>query len=132
MPDCIRYKSYLFFAITFTFFSQTSFSQTSYGLKELVLLAEKNYPSIAAKKAQTQAAQKEIEIQKNTIIPTLDAAYQADYATYNNITGMAFPQYIIPISGPPSTKNDFNGVFGSAVSICLTGNHSLSVNGRHK
>lgn len=68
------------------------------------MLAEKNYPSIAAKKAQTQAAPKEIEIQKNTIIPTLDAAYQADYATYNNITGMAFPQYIIPISRPPSTK----------------------------
>lgn len=85
----------------------------------MLSLAEKNYPSIAAKKAQSLAAQKDIAIQKNTFLPSVDVAYQTDYATYNNITGMAFPQYIIPISGPPSTKNNFSGVFGSAASVLM-------------
>ncbi len=119
MPNYIRYKNYLFFAITFTFISQISYAQNLNGLKDLISLAEKNYPSITAKKARSLAAQKDIAIQKNTFLPSVDAAYQTDYATYNNITGMAFPQYLIPISGPPSTKNNFSGVFGSAASVLL-------------
>jgi len=99
--------------------TQCILSQTGSTLKELLEQAEKSYPSIAAKKAQTKAAEKEIQIQKNTIVPSLDAAYQADYATYNNITGMAYPQYLIPISGPPVTDNKYNGVFGSAASLLL-------------
>ncbi|WP_315816782.1 TolC family protein [Paraflavitalea speifideaquila] len=46
-------------------------------------------------------------------------SYQANYSTYNNITGMAYPQYLIPISGPPSADNDYSGVFGSATSLLL-------------
>lgn len=119
MSDYIRYKNYLFFAITFTFISQISYAQNLNGLKDLISLAEKNYPSIAAKKARSLATQKDIAIEKNTFLPSVDAAYQTDYATYNNITGMAFPQYLVPISGPPSTKNNFSGVFGSAASVLL-------------
>jgi outer membrane protein len=119
MPNCIQFKNHLVFVIIFTLISQISFAQNPNGLKDLILLAEKNYPSIAAKKAQSLGAQKDIAIQKNTILPSVDAAYQTDYATYNNITGMTFPQYIIPISGPPSTKNNFSGVFGSAASILM-------------
>jgi outer membrane protein len=101
------------------FFFFRGYTQNTYGLKDLLQLAEKNYPSIAAKKAQTQAAAAGISIQRNTIVPSFDAAYQTDYATYNNITGMAFPQYLIPISGPPSTTNNYTGVFGSAASLLL-------------
>ncbi len=32
---------------------------------------------------------------------------------------MAYPQYLIPISGPPSADNDYSGVFGSATSLLL-------------
>jgi outer membrane protein len=95
------------------------YSQNGYGLKDLIALAEKNYPSIAAKKSQALAAAKGIAIQKNTIVPSFDATYQADYATYNNITGMAYPQYLVPISGPPSTTNNYNAVMGSAASLLL-------------
>ena len=109
----------MFLVIIFILISQSSVAQIPNGLKDLLSLAEKNYPSIAAKKALTQSAQYEIKIQQNTIVPSLDAAYQADYATYNNITGMAYPQYIVPISGPPVSSNNYNGVFGSAAGLLL-------------
>jgi outer membrane protein len=88
-------------------------------LKELLQLAEKNYPLLKAKALNVQAAQKGIDINKSTIIPSLDAAYQVNYATYNNITGMAYPQFLVPISGPPSADNNYSGVFGSAAGLLL-------------
>lgn len=88
-------------------------------LKELLTLAENNYPLLKSKAFDLQAAQRNIDASKNTLIPSLDAAYQLDFATYNNITGMAYPQYLIPISGPPSSRNNMNGVFGSAASLLL-------------
>jgi outer membrane protein len=42
-----------------------------------------------------------------------------NYATFNNITGMAYPQFLVPISGPPASSNDMSGVFGSATSLLL-------------
>lgn len=99
--------------------AQSNGATTSLSLKEILHLAENNYPSIAVKKAQSLAASKNIAIQKNSLVPAFDAAYQVDYATYNNITGMAFPQYLVPISGPPSTKNNYSGVLGSAASLLL-------------
>lgn len=88
-------------------------------LKELLQLAEVSYPLLKSKTYEVQAAQRGIDISKNTIIPSLDASYQLNYATYNNITGMAFPQFLIPISGPPSASNNMSGVFGSAASLLL-------------
>jgi outer membrane protein TolC len=88
-------------------------------LKELLQLAETNYPLLKSKALDVQAAQKSIDISKSTIIPSLDASYQIDYATYNNITGMAYPQFLIPISGPPASSNNMSGVFGNATSLIL-------------
>lgn len=88
-------------------------------LKSFLQLAETNYPLLKSKALDVQGAQKGIDISKNTIIPSLDVAYQVNYATYNNITGMAWPQFLVPISGPPSTSNNMNGVFGSATSLLL-------------
>jgi len=42
-----------------------------------------------------------------------------NYATYNNITGMAMGQGFVPISGPPSTANSYDAVFGSAGGLLL-------------
>lgn len=88
-------------------------------LPQLLQLAEKNYPLLKSKMLDVKAAQEGINISKNTLIPSIDASYQVDYATYNNITGMAYPQFIMPISGPPSSSNNMNGVFGSATSLLL-------------
>jgi outer membrane protein len=88
-------------------------------LDSLLQSASVHYPLIKAKRLQTQALQSAVKYKENGIIPTLTASYQADYATYNNITGMIYPQYITPISGPPSTSNNYNGVFGSAAALDL-------------
>lgn len=88
-------------------------------LHDLLKQAETNYPLLKSKALDVQAAQKGIEISRSTFIPTLDASYQVNHATYNNITGMIYPQFIIPISGPPSSDNNMNGVFGSAASLLL-------------
>ncbi|HMF71492.1 MAG TPA: TolC family protein [Flavitalea sp.] len=88
-------------------------------LKSFLQLAEKNYPLLKSKALDVEAAQKGIDISKSTIIPSLDASYQLNYASFNNITGMAYPQFLIPISGPPSASNSMSGVFGSATSLLL-------------
>ncbi|NCD67838.1 TolC family protein [Mucilaginibacter agri] len=88
-------------------------------LDSLLKTASVNYPLIKAKRLQTQALQSAVKYKENGIIPTLTASYQADYATYNNITGMIYPQYITPISGPPSVSNNYSGVFGSALALDL-------------
>jgi outer membrane protein len=91
----------------------------SISLHDLLKQAETNYPLLKSKTLDVQAAQKGIDISRSTFIPTLDASYQVNNATYNNITGMVYPQFIIPISGPPSSGNNMKGAFGSAASLLL-------------
>jgi len=113
----------LFGGLTFIFLlSGKSYSQNRISvstLHDLLQMAETNYPLLKSKALDIQSAQKGIDISRSTIIPTLDASYQLNYATYNNITGMAYPQFLVPISGPPVSSNNMSGVFGSATSLLL-------------
>lgn len=86
-------------------------------LPELMKQATENYPSISLQKANAEQAASDLALEKNTLMPSLDAAYQANLATYNNITGMNYPGQLIPISGPPSTENFNEMVAGTAVSL---------------
>lgn len=60
-----------------------------------------------------------VSFAKSTALPSLDAAYQVNYATHNNITGMAMSAGFVPISGPPSAENDYAAVFGSVGGLLL-------------
>jgi hypothetical protein len=88
-------------------------SYSGYGqrLNELLQQAENNYPLLKAKQYDVQSGREKVLNEKSSALPTLDAAYQLNYATYNNITGMATGQYFVPISGPPSTSNTYDAVF---------------------
>ena len=90
-------------------------------LDSLLASAAENYPLIKAKRIQTQALGYAVKYQQNSIIPSLNASYQVDYATDNNITGMIYPQYIVPISGPLSKAdgNSYSGVPASAAALNL-------------
>lgn len=88
-------------------------------LPELMKQAAENYPSIFLQKANAEEAASDLALEKNTLMPSLDAAYQANLATYNNITGMNYPGQLIPISGPPSTENFNEMVPGTAASLLL-------------
>ncbi|MBS1527940.1 MAG: TolC family protein [Bacteroidetes bacterium] len=89
-------------------------------LDSLLKTAIRNYPLIKAKHLQSEALQEAIKAKRNTVIPSLAASYQADYATYNNITGMVYPEYIIPITGPPSQANNYSGTPGTAAALNLS------------
>lgn len=88
-------------------------------LPDLMKQAAENYPSIFLQKANAEQAASDLALEKNTLMPSLDAAYQANLATYNNITGMNYPGQLIPISGPPSTENLNEMVPGTAASLLL-------------
>lgn len=117
LKRCLLAGSLIYFLLPELTFGQ----QGKRYLDSLLKTAELNYPLIKAKKLQTQALQYAVKYKQNGIIPSLNASYQVDYATDNNITGMVYPQYIMPLSGPLSkiNGNDYQGVPGSAAALNL-------------
>ncbi|MEJ7659360.1 MAG: TolC family protein [Hymenobacter sp.] len=93
---------------------------TGYSLAQALAVAAAQYLGLQASQLTSRAAQRQVAVARNTLIPELSVAYQANVATYNNITGMFYPQYVLPISGPPSTANRNQAVVGSAASAPLT------------
>jgi outer membrane protein len=81
-------------------------------LADALQQTEKNYPALKSKLLEADAANKDIALSKNTLLPSLDAVYQADLATYNNITGMTYPGSVFPITGPSSGTNSYQPVLG--------------------
>lgn len=104
--------------LTVCFLSIILFGQAQ-SLTELIKQAVANYPLLKARGYEVQARKDQVSFAKSTALPSLDAAYQLNYATYNNITGMAVSQSFIPISGPPSTDNTYDAVFGSVGGLLL-------------
>jgi outer membrane protein len=88
-------------------------------LKELLEKAKTNYPLLKAKRFESVAREDQVRYARSTAIPSIDAGYQVNYATYNNITGMATGQHFVPISGPPSTTNSGEAVLGSAGGLLM-------------
>ena len=78
-------------------FSNALIAQKAIPLSEAVQMAASNYPALKAKALQVEAIKKNIQVVNNTGLPSLDASYQMNYATYNNITGMAYPLSLIHI-----------------------------------
>lgn len=76
-------------------------------------------PRLAVLREQSNASMTGVSQVKNTLVPELTAGYQAGYATYNNITGMSYPGLFLPISGPPSAGNTYDGVPGTALTALL-------------
>jgi outer membrane protein len=89
-------------------------------LSDLLQKAEASYPFLKSKTFERLAAEDQVTSTKNSAVPNLDAAYQVNYATHNNITGMASPQYLVPISGPPSSSNTYDPVFGTVASLLMS------------
>jgi outer membrane protein len=111
----MRWLKYFFLFLPLQVLAQNNTESVT--LRDLLKQAEISYPLLRSKALEVQAAQKGIEISRSSFIPSLEASYQLNNATYNNITGMVYPQFIIPISGPPSSGNNMRGAYGSAASI---------------
>lgn len=88
-------------------------------LNDALRLSEDRYHLLQSKKFEADAATKYINVIKYSKLPTIDASYQANIATANNLTGMFYPNGILPISGPPSSANNYSPATGSAAGILL-------------
>jgi outer membrane protein len=89
-------------------------------LAQLLQQAEQNHPIWLARKMETDAKISQKEVLKNSTLPNIEASYQANIATFNNLTGMFYGQGLLPISGPPSDGNNFSPTTGSALGLGAT------------
>ena len=84
-------------------------------LNEAIDYAIKNYPSIRSAQSKVSAAKAGIGLAKTAYLPKGDAIYQTNRATRNNITGLLFPQNVVPnISGPVIANPNFGSAWGTA------------------
>ncbi|HET7000102.1 MAG TPA: TolC family protein, partial [Puia sp.] len=88
-------------------------------LSDVLQLAEQRYPLIKSKRLEVRASQKNTEVVKYSRMPTIDASYQANISTANNLTGQFYPYGILPMTGPPSVDNIYTPATGSAASLLL-------------
>ncbi len=88
-------------------------------LKDAVQMAENRYHLLAAGRYETEAAAQNINVTKYSRTPSIDASYQAGFATANNLIGVFYPNGVLPMTGPPSTDNHYNPATGSAASVLL-------------
>ncbi|MEO5997276.1 MAG: TolC family protein [Chitinophagaceae bacterium] len=95
---------------------------TKLSLKDLLQKVQANLPILEAYRQQAIAARQNIQLTKNNVVPELTAGYQINMATFNNITGMSYPGFLLPVSGPPSQNNDLNFVPGSALGALVKWN----------
>lgn len=88
-------------------------------IREALSLVQTQQPQIRAFKERAAAVGYNTNLAHNTLTPDLTVGYQANYATYNNITGMNYPGLAMPISGPPTASSINDAVPGSALAALL-------------
>jgi outer membrane protein TolC len=116
---CIfRIKDLLFFFFLSLLFSNLPAQPRYLSLKD-VLLQIDSQPLLNVYKQKAESVRYNTDLAKNTLMPDLEAGYQAGIATHNNITGMSYPGLIMPISGPPSASNSYQAVPGTALALLL-------------
>lgn len=88
-------------------------------LKGAIQLAEQRYHLLQARKYKVEAATKNIDVTKYSRLPSVDATYQAGFATANNLIGVFYPNGLLPMTGPPSLQNNYSPATGSAAAVLL-------------
>ena len=71
-------------------------------LADAVQLAVTNYPAVQEQRARARAAEEGIAVARTAYLPRVDAVWQENRATHNNVFGILFPQIVVPpVSGAP-------------------------------
>jgi outer membrane protein TolC len=87
----------------------------TFTLEQALQFAIDHYPSVRAAVEQVAASSANVNVARAAYLPRLDALWQTNRATANNIFGQLLPQSVIPaLSGPvlPSASGD--SAWGSA------------------
>jgi len=90
-------------------------------LDQAIQYATDHYPTVRAALEQVNASMAGIEVARSAYLPRLDALWQSNRATANNIFGQVLPQSVIPaMSGPVLPTSSGQAVWGSATGALLS------------
>jgi outer membrane protein len=89
-------------------------------LDEAVRLARENYPAVREQRARVEAAQQGIAVARTAYLPRVDALWQENRATHNNVFGLLLPQGMIPAVSGPVLPQTSDSVWGSAVGALVS------------
>src|SRR5262249_4079455 len=73
-----------------------------------------HYPTVRAALEQVNASTANVTVARSAYLPRLDALWQSNRATPNNIFGQLLPQSVIPSMSGPVLPASAESVFGSA------------------
>lgn len=121
-PTKRRIHAILSFAVFWSLVVPVTAQPVKLSIKETLEKVANNLPQLEAYRQQAAAAKENIALAKNSLVPDLTAGYQVNMATYNNITGMSYPGFLLPISGPPSATNEMNFIPGTALGALVKWN----------
>lgn len=80
-----------------------------------------HYPTVQASVEQVNAAEAGVSVTHAAYLPRLDALWQSNRATANNVFGQVLPQSVIPaLSGPVLASASGESVWGSAAGALLS------------
>lgn len=101
--------------------AQTQTPPQTLTLADAIDLARTNYPTLKESRARAEAAREAIGVARTAYLPRLDALWQGNRATRNNIFGLLLPQSVVPpISGPVLGTTSSDAVWGSAAGVALS------------
>lgn len=89
-------------------------------IEQAVLLARDNYPALQEQRARAAAAAEGPAVAHTAYLPRLDAVWQENLATHNNVFGLLLPQAIIPSVSGPVLPRSSDSVWGSAAGLLLS------------
>lgn len=80
-----------------------------------------HYPTLREAMEEVAVASAGVLVARTTYLPRIDALWQSNRGTVNNITGPLLPQSVLPpISGPPLATMSASSTWGSAAGVLMS------------
>jgi outer membrane protein TolC len=93
----------------------------TFTLDQAIQYAADHYPSVRAALEQVNVSTAGVDVARSAYLPRLDALWQSNLGTANNIFGQVLPQSVIPsLTGPVLPAASGVGVWGSATGALLS------------
>ena len=90
-------------------------------LEAALAYAADHYPTVRAAVEQLHAADAGVRVARTAYLPRLEALWQSNRATTNNVFGQVLPQSVIPsLTGPVLPSSSSASVWGSATGTLLS------------
>jgi outer membrane protein TolC len=90
-------------------------------LDAAIEFAAQHYPALRASQEQIRAADAGVTVARSAYLPRMDALWQSQRGTANNVFGQVLPQAVIPgLSGPVLPSASSSSVWGSAAGALVS------------